>query len=382
MDRRRPRVLALALALSVLVGACSQPTPTTSSTPTRLPVVCAPGSIGWTIVGSLVQARKGHAATILADGRVLIVGGDDGAHVLNSAEVFDPGTRQWTATGSMTVPRLFPTATLLRDGRVLVAATSSGSGADTAEVFDPKEGTWTVAEPLIYGRIGQTATLLPDGSVLLVGGLGGSGGTVAGISKPKPAEIYDPATGQWTRTGQMRFNRFGHTATLLADGRVLVAGGQSLQGGQARADAEVYDPNGDTWTAVDDMPTARLRHAAIALPDGSTIVAGGQTRDGELITSIERFDPASRSWAAAGSLEGFTSGAAALLCDGTVVFAGGQLAQIYDPATELVTASRQLTPGHLDATLTSLQDGGALIAGGQAEDGAVIGAAEIFGPAP
>jgi hypothetical protein len=181
----------------------------------------------------------------------------------------------------------------------------------------------------------------------------------------------------------MAFNRVGHTATLLLDGRVLVAGGTSQSGGQPRAAAEVYDPAADTWTAVDDMPEARTDHTAVRVRDGSVIVAGGTALQGEQPVSIVRFDPADGTWAAAGTLEsGFRPGRSALLCDGTVLLASGPSVLVYDPEAELVTRSAALPTNHESGTLTTMQDGGALIAGGQDNDGGPSGAADRFAGFP
>lgn len=382
---REGRRAWLAIALALVTGGCSAPTPSASPTATRATADCASGSMGWTVVGALVQPRTLHAATVLADGRVLTAGGDDGSRFLDTAELFDPLSGQWSTTGSMSTRRSGPVAVLLRDGRVLVAG-GNGPGSSSTELFAPPSGTWAAGERMIHGRTGHSATMLADGRVLIVGGIGGIGAP-ASDAHTQPAEVYDPAGGTWTATGRMAFNRVGHTATLLHDGRVLVAGGRTQSAGQPRSSSEIFDPTDNTWTPTGDMPTARTDHTALELRDGSVIVAGGAGLGGKTITAVDRFDPAAGQWAAAGDLEvGFTSGRSALLCDGTVLFAGGQsdgddLAQIYDPRNGIVTASASLPTRHAFATLTVLQDGRALLAGGTGPEGAAAGA-ELFGPLP
>jgi WD40 repeat protein len=231
----------------------------------------------------------GGTTTLLADGRVLVAGGlrevpaangsgDSTGVTLASAELYDPVSGTWTATGSMVTPREGHTATLLRDGRVLV--TGGREKGTSAELYDPASGSWTATGDMVTpGAWGQTATLLRDGRVLVVGGYGG-----IAVGTLSSAELYDPASGTWTATGSMARPRVGHTATLLPDGRVLVVGGD---GGSAAAlpltSAELYDPTSGTWSGTGSMVTPRYggasdptrNHTATVLADGRVLVAGG-----------------------------------------------------------------------------------------------------------
>ena len=172
-------------------------------------------------------------ATLLPDGTVLIVG--DG-----SAELYDPRTRIWTSTGSMIHGRGDgPAATMLPDGRVLVAG--GGEDAIYAEFYDPRSGAWTATAAMIHSRGGPpTGTLLANGTVLVAGGTGNTGSDDPALMS---AELYDPSTGTWTATADMNAARRFHTATLLPDGRVLLAGSAARDGATT---AELYDPGSGT----------------------------------------------------------------------------------------------------------------------------------------
>src|SRR6266700_2818024 len=191
---------------------------------------------------------------------------------------------QWEFTGSLHTPRYYHTATLLSDGRVLVIGGATNSpetfpdpGTPSVEAYDPATGTWTVNGSLIGQRLLHTATLLPNGTVVIAGGW-------PGITS---AELYDPATGTWTVTGSLNTARQGHTATLLANGTVLVAGGMNTG---TVTSAEIYDPATGNWTPTGSLNVARWRHAAALFSDGRVLVAGGKNNDGILATA-ETFDP-------------------------------------------------------------------------------------------
>lgn len=258
-------LLALVIGGAVLVGSgviklpvIVDPSASPSSAPSSSaqastaastsPVAPLPAS--WTATGEMIGSRQMHTATRLLDGRVLVAGGVTGIdnQELASAEVFDPSTGTWTATGSMTEARYLHNATLLPSGMVLVVGGATNSGS--AELYDPSSEAWTPAGSMIQGRNEFSATLLPNGKVLVAGGLVTFGG--GDITVFDSAELYDPATGSWAATGSMVSPRQGHSATLLPNGFVLVAGGST-----GTDSAELYDPNSGKWIATGNMVEAR-----------------------------------------------------------------------------------------------------------------------------
>ncbi len=322
----------------------------------------------------MLGPREGHTATLLPDGKVLVVGGDDGnGTVLATAELYDPATGKWSATGRMSTPRSGQTATLLPDGRVLVtggeATVPRGyhepPSLASAELYDPATGTWTATGTMSTPRVGHTATLLRDGKVLVAGG-GGPGSDIAvWLPTLASAELYDPATGTWTATGSMHTSRSGQSATLLSDGRVLVAGGRTVSpdaGGYGLSSSELYDPSSETWAMTGAGAGTGL--TSVLLPDGQVLHVG---------VPCLLFDPATGSWAPTGNMltprggEGVT-----LMSDGKVLVEGGAgggsvgiaSAELYDPASGTWETAASPVMGSQGATATLLADGRVLVAGG------------------
>ncbi|MGW0535604.1 Kelch repeat-containing protein [Streptomyces sp. NPDC003032] len=334
--------------------------------PTDEALVFDPVATVWTVTGPLGTARHSHSLTPLADGRVLAAGGTgptgpDAVGRLDTAELYDPVTRTWTpTTGKMTTARSSHAATVLADGRVLVSGgegdrvpRASGRGLYSAELFDPTTGEWTAAAAMTDARIAHPAVLLQDGRVLAVGGLRGTGRTT-GIGQGF-CELYDPADDTWTPTGSLYTPRCNHQATLLHDGTVLVTGGDGLTVRHERGfvpfglwRTERYDPATGAWTVAQNMPTGRTCHRAVALPSGKVLVLGGTdsaTRDAGYAAAT-LFDPLMRTWTPTGGMStGRYFCAATPLPDGSVLATGGTVrAGRANPASgeDLVTATTEV----------------------------------------
>ena len=284
-----------------------------------------PSTGTWTRTGSMNAARNDFAATLLTNGQVLAVGGyrNDplkGAVALASAELYNPATGTWTYTGSLHTARWSHTATLLQNGEVLVAGGET-LGPDgrisfaSAELYNPATGTWTTTGSLHTARFDQTATLLQNGQVLVAGG---NTGVFVGLAS---AELYTPATGKWKTTGSMTTVRRGHTMTLLQNGQVLVAGG-SDGSGNLLASAELYNPSTGTWTLTGNLPHPLDGFTATLLQNGQVLAAAGN--DGGYIACAELYDPSTGAWTLTGSLnQARAYQTAVLLQHGDVLVAGG-----------------------------------------------------------
>jgi hypothetical protein len=196
----------------------------------------------------------------------------------------------------------------------------------SAELYDPVSGTWTRTGDLAAPHSEHTATLLPDGSLLVAGGEL----VPSDLPQHPSAELYDPSTGSWTATGNMVAPTVGHIATLLPDGRVFAAGGdiyrvEANTRGNPLSSAQLFDPARGTWTATSNMSVPRDTHMAELLTDGTVLVAGGfSAKGGEHLASAERYEPVSGGWFSAAAMNvkrGFAT--AALLADGRVLVTAG-----------------------------------------------------------
>jgi hypothetical protein len=329
----------------------------------------------------LLTPRSQHTATLLPNGRVLVTGGVQSAslvasQLLASAELYDPASGRFSKAANMTTSRRLHTATVLPDGRVLIVGGYGGgdSGWGTpltsAELYDPSSDRFTRTGDLITARGGHTAVPLPTGQVLILGDSGTFSGAGAYVGRGAcdfcapsvaladgavlfpgqyPAQLYDVGTNEFSPTGMMLEDH--SAAALLLNGTVLLAGGASDFGRSAAA--ELYDPATGSFSATGSMAARRVEHTLTLLPSGLVLVAGGETD------------------ACAGSRCSFA---------GTV-----SSAELYDPAARVFHATGDMTAAHGDHTATLLADGRVLIAGGVAYGGIGLfygseSTAEIYQP--
>lgn len=294
----------------------------------------------------------------------------------------------WTAQpeGDLNSLHSDATQTVLKDGRILLVGGVLGEGGPqpapyaTAEVYDPATGKWTRTGRTIEGRYWHSATLLRDGKVLVAGGFG-----------TDTAEIYDPATNKWTATGTMVMSQYRDSAVLLPSGKVLVTGGFTGYGDVTNT-AELYDPATGTWAPTGDMnsPHSYAINTAVLLKTGKVLIEGG-TGSQQAFTA-ELYDPATGTWAYTGDLNvGRWYHRVTLLPDGKVLVSAGVglntsalYAELYDPDTGIWCLTGSLHVGRYTGTATLLPGGRVLVAGGLPFDGSGASAtseAEVWNPA-
>lgn len=297
-----------------------------------------PNTGQWTPAGTLNNARMAFGRpSVLPNGDVLVAGGHDpNVNDYATAELYNPVTNQWTLTGSLHTARRYDVQVGLVNGEVLAATGSSGPPTcsrflNSAELYDPATGQWTYTGSTQVPRESDTAIRLADGRVLLTGGYTCLG---AGDTDPVTTEIYDPATGQWSLAGNLPHGWMGGTMVLLKDGRVLLVDGWQHATGASFAEAVIFDPATGQWSEAAPPALPRSGVAATLLPDGRVLVSQG----GQLQSEI--YDPATNTWSLdATALDGNNGGQTFLLPTGQVLLAGGSnsagpstTAELYTPA--------------------------------------------------
>lgn len=268
--------------------------------------------------------RLWQTLTPLPNDLVLVIGGterraDGGWHALAYAETFDPWTGRWRTVAAPAVARSDHSAVLLRDGRVLVIGGNDGPRWITrSELYDPRTDTWSSAAPLPNGRTRFTAVTLPDGRVLVAGGL----------EQPGPATdstlLYDPATDTWSDGPRMLAKRAIHASVVLPDGDVLFIGGQN----DGSNTAERYSVKSGTFVPAGTLAWPRMFGQAAVLEDGSVLYAGGIVvpQQGFDPTGLaERWDPRTERWSEAPPLRTGRAGGAMVAAPGGIWLIGGSV---------------------------------------------------------
>ncbi|WP_413575488.1 Kelch repeat-containing protein [Bdellovibrio sp. HCB290] len=397
----------------------------------------------WSNGPQLTESRSHHTATLLANGKVLVVGGRSDLTFRATAELYDSNTNSWSSANSMSVARASHTATLLQDGRVLVAGGQTGNVTYTAslEIYDPATNSWSAAGSLPVARARHAAVLFPNGKVLIVGGSNpgllsdtetiipntppalpsfeaiktniGAGrndltatllkdgravviGGLGAISPSAAVGIIDPANpGALIPATSLTTARFGHTATLV-NGILVVTGGFSdAAGSTALNDSLIYTPDGSlgSWSSLGTLKNGvRGLHTANISGD-YLILLNGITGTTSPVTMAEKIDMSKFTWRRQGNLaKDRALHVTALLPNGKVLVAGGlsqtsstntplDSTEIFDPATGLWSAGPALPSPRLFSHATVLTDGRVLVAGGL--DGAFARTATtaIYNPA-
>ena len=299
-----------------------------------------PVSRTFAATGQMSSARQYHAATLLPNGKVLITGGvhtvDGIQTTLASAELYDPVSGTFSPAGHMGKPRMGHTASLLPNGKVLiVGGYSSAGGALVAnEYYDPATGSFQRAQSLATARVQHSATVFPNGQVLIAGGQNTNGAL-------QSAELFSSANDTVQLTGSLSSPRDAHTATLLSNGKVLITGGSAAD---VLASAELYNHASGLFSATGNMNTARARHSATQLLNHKVLLAGGYNdKNKTALASAELYDPVAGSFSVTGRMNwGRYSHTATLLENGLVLIAGGvspeghalASAELYHPASD------------------------------------------------
>ncbi|TSC34231.1 kelch repeat-containing protein [Corallococcus sp. Z5C101001] len=344
---------------------------------------------GWKPVPPMQTRRMGHTATVLNDGRVLVVGGSsNGFSPTRSTELYTLSTNSWSDGGVLTTARMDHTATLLGDGKVVVVGGRgpSGSALSNAEVYDPETRAWTQYESIDLGaRASHAAVRLPSGKVLVAGG-----GTSSSDGLNTSA-LYDPDSHTWTNAGNLNVGRSALTLTLLDEDMVMAIGGFNQNGAQTTA--ELYDssqPDAGWRPLFARMKNGRNGHAATLLPSGEVLVTGSRVGSpGWVISSVERYDWETAAWIPQEDMKHarFVHTATALP-SGDVLVTGGYSSTDYtaprdsaellrpDGGRELIAPMAAARAYH---TATWLDAGGVLIIGGDS-DGGVLNTAERYVP--
>lgn len=343
-----------------------------------------------TQTGSLSATRSQHTATLLSSGKVLIMGGwgtdqcDEDrkygcVHSRTTAEIYDPQTQNFIKTGRLVFERSGHTATLLPNGSVLIAGGTKtyGEASASAEIYNPFTGKFKATGNLISARSSHSATLLPDGKVLIAGGSGNILQSGRGeFDILASAELYDPESGKFTlAAGNLIVARSGHTATLLPNGKILLAGGVGKGSNNFLASAELYDIASGQFAATGDLTSKRVGHTATLLSNGKVLIGGGIAGDYQHFTlnTTELYDPVARTFSKAGDFaQERYSHTATLLPNGKVLIVAGSgklgainSVEVYDPFTDHSTPLDDIPfYARKEHTATLLQDGRVMIVGG------------------
>ncbi len=323
----------------------------------------------WEIIDSMDVRRRNFSSSIFANNKILATGGDLFPNY-NSAEIYNGEIGLWENTTSMLEGRLVHHLLTLSNGNVIAIG---GFLKKSCEVFNPDSNSWRYTDSIETIKYwGSTVTPLDDGRILVVGGYYFNQSTLQNIYY-NTCEIYDPATESWSFIDSLSEGRAGHTATILDNGKVLVAGGYG--GINYLNSCEIYDPVTNQWSAAGNLLHARDYHSSLPLSDGRVLVSGGTTPDSTLGTRYcEIYDPTANSWSEAGEMTvPRTSHKSVLLFDSTVLITGGsfepEIWEIYDPKTQTIIFYDTLPHIVFEPELEMFPDGRIVSLGGYTFNG-------------
>jgi N-acetylneuraminic acid mutarotase len=286
-----------------------------------------PNTGTWSSTGSLSLGRRDHEAVLLPTGKVLLTGGYNpggGTSIKVDSELYNPVTGVWGAATSLNTKRQqFGLVWSPLAGKAIAIGGDEGKStmSNSVEAYDPYLDTWTNKTSMATGRSGHTVTVLSDGKILVTGGYSATNTVLSSV------EVYDPVANTWTTKASMSTARHFHKAILMPDGKVLITGGAGTSASSPSylSSVEVYDPVANTWTSKTSFTTARYRHVSILMADGKVLLAGGQTGSGTYTNSAYVYDPVTDTWSTVGNLtvaRGYSS-ASLLPTTGRILVVGG-----------------------------------------------------------
>ncbi|MFO1470688.1 MAG: kelch repeat-containing protein [Turneriella sp.] len=335
--------------------------------PVNVNVGCSKIPTAWYPAGNLNIGRMDHSATLLLDGRVLIIGGRDAnSNLIPIAESYNVTSKTFTVIGPMITPRMGHSATLLSDGRVLIVGgvidTWTGIGTSSAEIFEPTTNTFIAVGASNRVAVNHTANTLPNGKILISGG----GDNLAPSNQ---TDIFDPSTNSFIPGPTMNSAHFYSATQFLAGGRLLISGGSAND--IVTAQSEIYDFTTNTWLVTGSLNQGRMAHAAVSLANGNVLVTGG-LYNSTVFSSTEIFDAATGVYKAGPNLSQARFYAQAVRgYDGRVYVMGGNYAGITLTSVEIfsedgstIVAGPNLIQPRNFYSATALPSGAILLVGG------------------
>lgn len=254
----------------------SSPTPDTTPTVEVQPTATSLPASRWESIAPMNVGRTSYSATLLKDGRVMVVGGLGSEGVLRSVEIYDPESDTWTLTRDTIHPRRDSVLETLSDGRVVVAGGLDLGTVSTAEIFNPETETWTELPSMNIGREAAMAVALGDGRLLVFGGGNGVTGGESSQFEVRSAEIFDPELNEWKLIDPIAQAEMSWEGWVkLGDGRILLAGGDFARPNRF---VQVFDPATDSWTVESGLDGPIGGGAAVLLPNGDVLLSGGGFR--------------------------------------------------------------------------------------------------------